>query len=99
MAWISFIDSETGWIIASPGPATGQEPSDLYYTSSGGKAWSKIASTSMGLPLNHGKTGISFVDAETGWITIDNGLHVGQVSLYVTHDGGHTWSPQLVPVP
>ncbi|WAH38318.1 hypothetical protein [Alicyclobacillus dauci] len=100
LAWMSFINAQTGWLLASPGPAAGQEPSDLYYTSNGGITWSEVATTqSDSLPLDDGKTGISFADAKTGWLTIDNGLHPGKVTLYVTHDGGHSWLPQDVSVP
>lgn len=99
LAWMSFMNSRTGWLLASPGPATGQEPSDLYYTSNGGKTWSKVGSAQDNLPLDDGKTGISFANVDTGWITIDNGHHPGEIVLYVTHDAGHTWLPQNVSVP
>ncbi|MCY0895851.1 MAG: hypothetical protein OWS03_06100 [Alicyclobacillaceae bacterium] len=108
LAWIDFISPLQGWLLASPGPATGQEPCILYYTHDGGKHWRIISSTSdidfssqskHSLPNWNGKTGISFLNSTTGWMTIDDGNKSGVITLYVTHDGGSRWSAQSIAVP
>lgn len=99
MTWISFVNPEIGWILASRGAASGMEPSDLYYTKNGGKTWAKIDSAEGNLPLSKVKTGLSFENAKTGWMTVDNEMNFGKVSLFVTHDGGHTWTPDSLSVP
>ncbi|UNO50470.1 WD40/YVTN/BNR-like repeat-containing protein [Alicyclobacillus acidoterrestris] len=97
---LSFTDSQHGWLLASQGPAVGQEPIDLYSTSDGGKTWSRILSKTVSNKLLLGnKTGITFVNSTTGWLTVDSGQHPGQVGLYVTNDDGRTWGLQNVPVP
>ncbi|WDL96442.1 YCF48-related protein [Alicyclobacillus sp. ALC3] len=100
LADVSFSDAHHGWLLASQGPATAQEPIDLYHTSDSGKTWSQVLSKAESNKLLLGiKTGMAFVNSSTGWITVDNGQHPGQVVLYITHDGGHSWQLQSVPVP
>lgn len=99
MTWISFVSPRTGWILASRGAALGMEPSDLYYTKNGGITWSKIDGAEGNLPLSKVKTGLSFENVKTGWMTIDNEVQFGRVSLFVTRDGGYTWAPESLSVP
>lgn len=101
LSWISFIDSKHGWILASTGPITGEEPCDLYYTSTGGEYWTKLGTTGgmSSIPMDDGKTGITFINQNTGWITIDSGQSPGEVGLFVTHDCGKSWIKKSVTVP
>jgi photosystem II stability/assembly factor-like uncharacterized protein len=95
---LTFINNQIGWFEVSPGgPGAGSEPVDIFRTTNGGMTWKKIASSSdpqSGLPTGGDKSGLSFTDAQTGWAT-------GTVAsnapwLYVTHNGGITWSTQSI---
>lgn len=98
-AWLNFINSQTGWLLGVRGAATGMEPSDLYYTTNEGKTWTRLNTTEKNLPIANWKTGVSFENAQTGWITVDNKVSPGAVDLFVSHDGGHTWTQNSVSLP
>jgi len=98
-AWLNFINSQQGWLLGVRGAATGMEPSDLYYTTNGGRTWTRINTTEKNLPIANWKTGVSFENAQTGWITVDNKVSPGAVDLYVSHDGGRTWTQNSVSLP
>ena len=100
IAYLSFVDARHGWLLASQGPANGQEPIELYRTSDGGKTWSQTLSKTESLKLlGENKTGITFVNRTTGWLTLDFGIQAGVVGAYVTHDAGYHWNPQAIPIP
>ncbi|CAA7602020.1 Hypothetical protein DEACI_2691 [Acididesulfobacillus acetoxydans] len=107
-----FLNPDRGWKMVYGLSAMMSESVDLYDTTDGGKNWTKIsvagpthtsATGSASLPagtLPYGgiKNGLSFVNTSTGWIT----GYVPAVNypwIFVTHDGGHTWVHQELPVP
>jgi photosystem II stability/assembly factor-like uncharacterized protein len=99
---LDFIDANHGWLIYNDSQAlavgtgfTGK----LMQTSDGGAHWTALPD----LPAVAAQrpfftdTSVHFIDTHTGW-------YVGwneQITqhLYVTHDGGQSWSEQHVPVP
>lgn len=103
---ISFIDAQHGWLLGavrSPGGAA--EPVSVFRTIDGGKTWVSVATALFGdttppghLPYGGQKSGMTFLNAATGWVT-------GTVTLpnlawlYVTHDGGATWRQQSLSMP
>jgi photosystem II stability/assembly factor-like uncharacterized protein len=99
-AHFSFIDSSRGWLESSLGAAAGSEGVDIYRTLDGGVHWQLMSrgATPSGAPGTPGaltagcdKTGITFLDAATGFAT---GACAGDGEfLYVTHDAGRTWKP------
>ncbi len=104
-----FVDQQDGWLLLSPGAAMNQEAVEILHTTDGGNTWLKasVANEQTGnqkgaIPLVGEKTGISFLNATTGWITgttfdpVTNTIHAW---LYVTHDSGSTWQPQNLPLP
>jgi photosystem II stability/assembly factor-like uncharacterized protein len=102
---LQFLDASTGRILADRGAGAGSQAVELYQTSDGGVSWVSVfhndptqAGSSDSLPLSGDKTGMTFVDARTGWVTGSIPMD-GNVYLYVTHDGGATWSQQAVPLP
>lgn len=104
--YINFTDAAHGWMLTDQyGVAMGSEPVAVYTTTDGGKDWALANKTDPSaqkpdgsLPFPGVKSGITFRDASTGWVTAD--LRTGnQVWLYRTGDGGHTWQAQAVPVP
>lgn len=102
---ISFIDAQHGWLLAAVRlPQGAAEPVSVFRTTDGGQTWVRVASALFSdatppgrLPYGGQKLGIGFLNALTGWVT-------GTVSLsnlawlYVTHDGGLTWSQQALPM-
>ncbi len=77
----------------------------IFRTTDGGATWTIASSTNSrgesmpgALPYAGKKTGLSFLDASTGWITVDDGpSHIPW--LYVSHDGGRTWQQQSLQLP
>ncbi len=103
---ICFVDSQHGWILAAVRPPGGAAESVIVFrTTDGGKTWVNVATALIAdatppgrLPYGGQKSGMSFLNAYTGWVT-------GTVSLpnlawlYVTHDGGSTWRQQSLLMP
>ena len=102
---IFFLNAQVGWIVVGKGAAMGSEAVDVLHTSDGGATW-KIISVSnyntvnnpTAIPFGGDKSGLSFVNTTTGWITgftaADNFAW-----LYLTHDGGTMWQHQAIPLP
>ncbi len=92
---MSFIDSNKGWILLNQDVGMGKQQVELYQTQDGGKTWLKVSDTEKenGLPLGGLKSGISFSDDGTGWLT--GSRSTGEPIIYKTNDGGKTWSNQL----
>jgi RNA polymerase sigma factor (sigma-70 family) len=96
-----FINEQEGWLEIGTGAATGNEGVDIYRTMDGGKIWAKLSSTDFQtgkapghLPWEGVKSGISFLNAETGFETGSAGGAPNVFWFYVTHDGGATWQQQ-----
>ena len=91
---ITFIDRSHGWLWLSYGFG-GDELGSLYGTSDGGASWAIVSSTDPqrgpgnAIPWQGGKSGITFVDLKTGWLTASS--YRPKPLLYATHDGGITW--------
>ena len=104
-AFIQFQDGMHGRALAERGAAAGSEAVELFQTSDGGATWISVfhddpnqPDSSDSLPLAGIKNGMSFLDASTGWVT-GSIPAAGEVYLYVTHDGGVTWSKQSLSLP
>lgn len=80
------------------GPGAGSEAVGIFHTTDGGQNWTEVSDTEHPGGLPHGglKTGISFRDAQNGWATGQDASETPW--LYMTHDGGHTWSKQSLPL-
>jgi len=99
-------DPRDGWMLVTSTPALGLMLKTVYGTGDGGRSWTKLScvsdapetSTPDSLPLARYPTGISFVDALRGWVTLSSRGEI-VVPAYRTLDGGATWELQDVPVP
>jgi photosystem II stability/assembly factor-like uncharacterized protein len=94
-----FIDAEHGWLEIGTGVALGSESVDIYRTNDGGQSWTLVScagpQSNCTLGFEGHKSGLLFIDRLTGWATGDTATN--RPWLYVTHDGGMSWSRQTVP--
>lgn len=103
---IFFLNAQVGWILfESDLVAAGHVAVGVLHTSDGGATW-KVISVSddktqnnpTAIPFFGDKSGISFVNDTTGWVTGSSAIeHFAW--LYITHDGGVTWQHQSIPLP
>ena len=100
-----FADEDTGFILVDRGAAAGSQAVDLYSTQDGGTTWSAAYVMQPGvggnvntLPFSGQKSGVTFSDSLHGWVGGNIPME-GNVYLYATQDGGHTWTKQPVTLP
>ncbi len=102
---ILFLDKSTGRLLADRGAGAGSQSVEMFQTNDGGVTWLSVFNNdptrpdaSASLPLSGIKNGMTFLDADTGWVTGTRPVD-GEVYLFVTNDGGATWAQQSVPLP
>jgi photosystem II stability/assembly factor-like uncharacterized protein len=105
-ALVAYPDPIHGWL-AIPGEPTGQgnqQPVTIDRTSDGGRTWTMVAQSvgspgksTLGAPsLGCGKSDLSFLNVQVGWLT---GGCEGGVTFAVTVDGGSTWAQRPIASP
>ena len=103
---INFFTSQDGWLLSKHPVSESAETLELFRTTDGGSTWLKIAiapASSLDipppgkLPFSGSKSGLSFLNATTGWVTGRVPVN-GYILLYRTYDGGATWYPQRLPL-
>ena len=104
-AYLQFLDGNTGRALADLGAGAGSQAVEMFQTSDGGATWLSVFNNDPGrpdssgsLPLGGIKNGMTFLDANTGWVTGTRPMD-GDVYLFVTHDGGVSWEQQSIPLP
>jgi photosystem II stability/assembly factor-like uncharacterized protein len=104
-ASIQFLDASTGRALADRGAGAGSDVVEMYQTSDSGTTWLSVFNndptrpdSSDSLPLSGIKNGMTFLVANTGWVTGTRPVD-GEVYLFVTHDGGVSWAQQSIPLP
>jgi photosystem II stability/assembly factor-like uncharacterized protein len=102
---LQFIDSNTGYMLEITGAAMNKQSVILYKTTDGGATWTAKynndptnSGTGTTLPLGGHKTGMTFINATTGWVSGDSPLS-GSIYLYKTTDSGVTWTQQSMTIP
>jgi photosystem II stability/assembly factor-like uncharacterized protein len=103
---VNFVTAQDGWLMSKHPVSESTETVELFRTSDGGKSWVAVTSTFAAstdlpppgkLPFSGSKSGLSFVNATTGWVTGRLPVN-GYTLLYRTRDGGSTWYPQSLPL-
>jgi photosystem II stability/assembly factor-like uncharacterized protein len=102
-ASMDFVDRDHGWLFMNLGSAAGSQGVALYGTANGGTSWTKLSeadtSGSPGhLPLSCSKGAPVFLNRSTGWIPGACNAGGGPF-LFVTRDGGLTWTPVSIAMP
>ena len=101
---IAFINAQTGWLLSRHGISESTETVEVWHSSDGGQSWNQVAAALASssdtpapghLPFGGKKSGLSFLDGQTGWITGSYAV-AGLSLLYRTHDGGKTWYAQAL---
>ncbi len=99
---ITFADALNGWFIFDKGQTATGDAIDLFQTTDGGNSWLPIATTDNTtggqIPYNAAKTGLTFLNATTGWLTGGEPGN-GHAWLYMTENGGTTWIAQTLSLP
>jgi photosystem II stability/assembly factor-like uncharacterized protein len=105
---IYFLDAREGWIIGYLNEATAGF-AGVFHTTDGGQHWTQTARLDVGQVFSYGQRGGSlqgaliFHDSSTGWLTpptiSGTDVPVVEPHLYVTHDGGTSWSVQKLASP
>ncbi|MBN2258727.1 MAG: hypothetical protein JW704_13075 [Anaerolineaceae bacterium] len=97
---IGFSDRNNGWLLVHNGAGMNHDYVSIFTTANGGASWTRVVDPFKdNLMMSCSKTGLVFLDALNGWVTIDcHGVKAG-IDFYSTADGGHTWQAVVLPSP
>ncbi len=97
-----FVDENNGYALFGMGAAAGSMGVSVWTTSNGGGDYNRVFFHEPGfeytLPFSGIKNGISFRDAENGWVGGSVPMD-GIIWLYRSVDGGFSWAEQKVDLP
>jgi photosystem II stability/assembly factor-like uncharacterized protein len=102
---IHFLDENNGWVLADLGIGAGSNAVAVFQTTDGGANWEQTytndpnqVNARESLPLSGIKSGLVALNMSTAWVS---GVTYapGEVYLYRTDDGGHTWTQADLPLP
>ena len=98
--YLNFADTQHGWLMVYLGAGMMHNYVALFATSDGGATWTDILDpfTDGGIQ-SFSKTGMVFVDPQTGWLTRDGQGVDPTPHLFRTTDGGVTWTRLDLPAP
>jgi photosystem II stability/assembly factor-like uncharacterized protein len=98
---VFFLDVNTGWVVAARGGG-GNSSADLlvYRTTDGGANWTESKLGAVDLDSRGAPAFIYFLDSAHGWIVIKlvTGSNFSLGRLFVTTDGGSSWSEGTIPI-
>jgi photosystem II stability/assembly factor-like uncharacterized protein len=102
---IQFLNTSTGRLLADRGAGAGSQVVEMFQSSDGGATWLSIFNndpsrpdSSGSLPLSGIKNGMTFLDANIGWVTGTVPVN-GEIYFYNTQNGGLDWAMQTIPLP
>lgn len=95
---LGFLDDGFGWLMAAIDAGMMKQYIALYTTSDDGATWVRVLDPYSDQPVHTcPKTGLVFVDHQTGWMTRDCAGLMDQVTVIITTDGGVTWTETPLP--
>ena len=95
----AFIDMKQGWLLVHVDAGMSHDYSELFATADGGMHWTRVSDPySEGIQSLH-NTGVSFGDAQLGWVTKDNLGILQETFFELTTDGGYSWNIHALPAP
>jgi photosystem II stability/assembly factor-like uncharacterized protein len=98
--YLDFSDSQHGWLMVYLGAGMMHAYVALYSTNDGGATWKDILDPHMQNDIqSFTKTGMIFVDADTGWLTRDAQGVEASPHIFKTQDGGLNWTRIDLPAP
>lgn len=95
---LSFADNRFGWILIEGFAGVGQHVFTLLRSTDSGFAWEVLHQPPESSNACH-KTGLDFIDRDSGWITEDCPPELGNAALLGSQDGGATFSHLTLPPP
>lgn len=103
---LTFLDADSGWMLAELGVGAGSNPVAVFQTLDGGRSWRRTYTNDPNegrpadsLPLGGLKSDLVPLDMSSAWVT-GVAYAPGDVFLYRTFDGGRNWQPvSLAPPP
>lgn len=97
---ILFIDKDHGWLMKFLDAGMSHVYTALFSTSDGGDHWLKLLDPYSDVDIqSFDKTGLSFADSQTGWLSRDAWGVMDGAFIDWTYDGGVTWESQQLPPP
>jgi photosystem II stability/assembly factor-like uncharacterized protein len=96
-----FFRGTEGWVY-SQSPMTRSNPAPIYHTTDAGATWTNVGALdahSWGSTSGVGENLFEFADARVGWFRTGGIAATGDSGLWVTGDGGHSWSSVTVSPP
>lgn len=89
-----FLTSGIGFQVTNLGGGASNFEYQFSKTTDGGKTWTKLSTGHYS-----DVEGVSFVDDQTGYLLNNSPAYAITPDLFVTHNGGVTWTEQKLPIP
>lgn len=89
----TFLDDQQGWVITEDGGVV-----VVFRTTDGGATWTKLQNSGV-FPVLDRFWGVTFLNATTGFAVYINDTVGSTATLFMTQDGGVTWSHQHIAMP
>jgi photosystem II stability/assembly factor-like uncharacterized protein len=100
---LHFVDGDHGWLLTHVGAGMNHDYVVLFATGDGGQTFTRVVDPfevrDNTLQMSCLKTGLGFLNPQTGWVTGDCQAVAPGVFLQRTDDGGHTWAAVSLPAP
>jgi photosystem II stability/assembly factor-like uncharacterized protein len=94
------MDEDHGWLLQILDAGMNHVYVSFFRTTNGGVTWDKLWDPYESVDIqSFAKTGMSFADAQTGWVSRDNRGVMAGAAIDWTYDGGLTFQSQELPPP
>jgi photosystem II stability/assembly factor-like uncharacterized protein len=100
-AAFAFFRGVEGWVY-SQSPATRSDPAPIYHTTDAGATWTRVGTlhaNTWGSTSGVGENQFEFANARVGWFRTGGVAAPGDSGLWITTDGGHSWTSSVSVTP